>query len=228
MKAVLLVSASMFALSAGAVVTAPTCVLAGPASVTLWDQNNEGDGKAVTSSNFTSGSSTTFTSYGADDFVIPAGHKWRISEVDVSGQYAYGGPATSENVLFYTNSHKLPGRIVAECDNIKGTDNDGSFVIKIPKTCKVVLKAGTRKPAKSYWVSVVANVDFVCCGYWFWDSRSAQNRNPSAWENPENGFFAGCTTWTVTTSCTDGYGEGPDFMFSLKGRDTVSTPAASN
>src|ERR1700731_3221642 len=69
----------------------------------LYNQNSNDEGIAIVSQNFTSGSSgAVFDSQGADDFVVPAGHKWTVGEVDVTGVYSNGkGPASSENVFFF-------------------------------------------------------------------------------------------------------------------------------
>ena len=124
-----------------------------------------------------------------------------------------GGPASSESVFFYKDRKGLPGKLIAECGAIKGQDNQGSFAIRLPKSCKVTLKGG-----KAYWVSVVATMSFNCCGEWNWETRNSQIENPAAWENPNRGD---CRSWDVMTSCIGNYGEGPDFMFALKGADIV-------
>jgi hypothetical protein len=192
-------------------------ISASPGRVTLYDQNNDDNGVAILSSNFTDGQFTDYSSSGADDFTIPAGHKWKIREVDASGEFLGSGSATSENVVFYKDKNGLPGDVVAECDALQGGENQGAFAIKIPKTCKAVLKGG-----KTYWVSVVVTVGEHCDGIcqWNWETRDVQNGSPAAWENPNNGTGTGCTTWEVMTSCV-GAGEGPDFMFALKGKDVT-------
>jgi hypothetical protein len=191
-------------------------VAAAPGSVTLFDQNDDDSGVAVPSENFTH-DFDSYDSYGADDFTVPTGHKWKIREVEVSGIYGQNSnPAQSENVLFYRDASDNPGKPVAECDALTGIDNRGSFAIKLPKTCKITLTGGHR-----YWVSVVANENNACCTLWFWETRNDQNGMPAAWENPGNGYGTGCTTWAVMTSCLGNGGEGPDFMFSLKGKDVA-------
>lgn len=137
--------------------------------------------------------------------------------MDVTGVYYNGsGPASSENVLFYKDSNGLPGQLVAQCDDIVGSDNQGSFAISIPRTCKLTLKRGS-----TYWVSVAANMDLDPYGQWGWQTRSRQNGNSAAWENPNYGWTVYCPTWQVMTFCLND-GEGPDFMFTLKGKDVVS------
>ena len=181
-----------------------------PGSATLYDQNGNDGGTGVSSQNFES-SFDAYDDQGADDFVVPSGHTWTVKEVDITGVYYNGyGPAASETVYFYKNKGGLPGKLAAECDGVAGSDNgSGSFTIKIPKSCKVKLKAGT------YWVSVQANMDFLSGGQWGWEVNSVQNGNASAWQNPGGGFGV-CPTWGTTLSCI---GYGPDYMFALKGKD---------
>lgn len=187
-----------------------------PGAVTLYDQNSDDSGVAVISTNFFDFDS--FDSYGADDFTVPAGHKWKIKQVEVAGYYSsesgHNGPAASESVYFYRDDHGLPGELVAHCDQIEGKDDQGSFAIKIPSSCKVTLKGGKR-----YWISVFANMDISCCGQWNWSTRNGKYDKPAAWESPNDLAF--CTTWERMTTCIGDNGEGPDFMFTLKGTDVV-------
>jgi hypothetical protein len=185
-----------------------------PHGAKLYNQNNDDFGQAVLSENYTDGDFTTYDSYGADDFAIPRGHTWKIDEVDVTGVFANGsGPATSENVYFYSDDNGLPGSLISECDNIVGAASGGNFAIKIPQTCKTRLKGG-----KSYWLSVAPNMDILCCGEWDWETRTVQRGNPAVWENPTNSFGTGCETWNPLRECL-GSNVGMDFMFELKGRD---------
>ena len=187
-------------------------IAAAPGLVTLYDQSSDDSGVGVLSENFYGYDS--YDAYGADDFAVPAGHKWKIRQVEVAGVYEQDtNPAQSENVLFYKAAKGLPGSLVAECDELPGIDNDGSFAIKIPKSCSVTLKGGFR-----YWVSVVVNENHVCCTDWKWETRSGQLGKAAAWENP-GGVWGRCVEWGVMTECIGDHGEGPDFMFALKGKD---------
>ncbi|MEI9932951.1 MAG: hypothetical protein WDM89_21070 [Rhizomicrobium sp.] len=77
---------------------------------TLYDQTGNGDSNGVDSQNFES----TFAQYddqGADDFTVPKGAKWTVTEVDAPGLYYNGyGPATSENVIFYKDKKACPAK----------------------------------------------------------------------------------------------------------------------
>ncbi len=188
-----------------------------PRVQTLHDQNSDDSGVAAVSTNFTH-DFDSYDSYGADDFTVPAGHKWRIKQVEVSGVYGQNSrPAQSENISIYKDQNGLPGQIVAQCRELVGTDNSGSFAIRIPKNCKILLTGGS-----TYWLSVVANENNVCCTTWGWETRSSQSEQPAAWENPGDGFHTGCADWDVMAACLAKYDVGPDFMFTLKGKDITN------
>src|ERR1041384_5778825 len=83
-------------------------------NVVLYDQiNNPAPTPGgVTSQDFEA-ALDTFDSFAADDFVVPAGQTWNITEVDVAGEYSLsGGPAASFHVFFYSDSATLPGALV--------------------------------------------------------------------------------------------------------------------
>jgi len=178
---------------------------------TLVDQNENDTGIAIVSQNYDK-SSAQYDSQGADDFSVPKGVTWVIKDVDVTGVYFNGsGPATSENILIYADDHGLPGELIAEVENLKGDDNLGSFSIDLGKKA-IKLMHG------KYWLSVVANLDGVGNGgQWGWETNAVQNRKPAAWQN-QGGGFGVCQTWGVMQNCIGSYGEGPDFMFELKGK----------
>ena len=70
-----------------------------PLKTTLYDQNSNDTGSAINSQNYTSSTFSAYDDQGADDFTIPKGEHWTITEVDVTGQYFNGtGRATSEDV----------------------------------------------------------------------------------------------------------------------------------
>ncbi len=175
--------------------------------VTLYDQNGNDAGASVVSDNFQS-SFDAYDSQGADDFTVPSLHQWIIKQVNVTGAYFNGaGPADGVTVYFYRDNGGLPGDLIEEVDGSEFTDTNGSFSIKLDDA--VSLKAGT------YWISVQADIN-TANGEWGWEVNAVQNGNPSAWQNPGDGFGTGCTTWNTTQTCT---GEGPDFMYSLAGMD---------
>jgi len=170
-----------------------------PGSKTLHDQNKDGAGTVIISDAFAD-------IQAADDFVVPKGHRWMITEVDVTGVYLDGsGPADSENVSFYSDNGGQPGDLIVACPNQIGTDNGtGSFAIQLSKSCKVRLR-GRKSGGTTYWVSVQANIDFVTAGEWGWELSTDTSGNPAGYRDSGS-----CATWCSLPS---------DLMFALKGKD---------
>jgi hypothetical protein len=176
----------------------------------LWNQNKSPNGDVVNSQNYTSGLYTSYNDQGADDFVVPKGKSWTVTEVDVTGQYQGRGPAASEDVIFYEDDNGVPGNPVANgtFDNLGGTDNGGSFTIGLGNGLR--LKAGT------YWVSVVANEDLLVFGSWGWAETGTVKGHDAMWQNPGGGYGV-CPTWGTLADCVSG-SPAADFMFALRGR----------
>jgi hypothetical protein len=99
-------------------------------------QNRKDEGVAVLSANFTCGSfSPTCNSAGADDFVVPGGQTWAVTEADAPGQYFNGDGfdvATGEDVYFYKDFEGKPGRQKGAFTYLKGADTNGNFAIVLP------------------------------------------------------------------------------------------------
>ncbi|MEO6252433.1 MAG: hypothetical protein ABIO79_03975, partial [Ferruginibacter sp.] len=118
-----------------------------------------------------------FTSQSADDFTVPAGSSWSITQVLAGGIGA--GTPTSVNVFFYNNSgSNLPGTVVASYPNVATFVNaGGNYTVTLPSA--LVLGGGT------YWVSVQVNMSFATGGQWFWGNFGTTNiGNQYAWQNP--------------------------------------------
>jgi len=177
----------------------------------LHDQNDNDSGNGYSSQNFEA-SRDNLDTQGADDFRVPAGVVWKVREVDVTGVYYNGpGPTESVRVTFYKNLGGLPdpARVVKDYPAIVPTDNGlGSFVIVLPTATQL-------KPGK-YWVSVQANMNFALAGQWGWMARTVEKGSPAAWQNPNDGFGTGCTSWAPEKVCIP-EGQG-DKMFTLKGK----------
>ncbi len=154
-----------------------------------------------------------YDSQAASEFVVPSGTTWTITGVEVIGQYFNGsGPATSENVFFYSVKKGLPKKTMGEFDNVKGKDKAGTFTITLPK-------GGMVLPSGTYMMSVSANLAFSAGGEWGWDATTSTKpvfKDPAAWENPAGGFGIGCTKYTVETTCISD-GQGADHVFELLG-----------
>jgi hypothetical protein len=188
---------------------APTIHNAKGAKV-LWNQNSDSNGGYIVSQNFTSGTYAADDDQGADDFVIPKGQTWTVTEVDVSGGY-FGGsgvPATSEDIYFYKDDNGIPGKLVknGSFTNLSGTGSNGDFTIKLGKT-------GLKLKAAHYWVSVVANCNYTGgCGEWAWETRTPIIGDDAMWQQSNS---TTCPTWENLETC---FSDPADFMFALKGK----------
>jgi subtilisin-like proprotein convertase family protein len=184
-----------------------------PSSVTLYDQTDSPGAQASSSQDFEA-AFDGFDDQGADDFVVPAGVNWSITGVHVAGVYFNGaGPAPTVHVHFYADAAGLPGGSVCDYLDVTPTDTTGTFDIALPSPC--VLGGGT------YWVSVIAHMDFGAGGQWGWTDRTVQSNSPSAWQNPGGGFGV-CPAWAAKTGCV--IGSAVDFAFSLSGTAGGSVP----
>jgi hypothetical protein len=157
----------------------------------------------------------TNTDFAADDFVIPSGQTWTITEMDAQGLYSSGGgPADNFNVFFYQNNGSLPGTQVHSATAQSYVHNAGVFQVTL--SAPAILSSGT------YWVSVQAQMSFGTNGQWFWTDRTVQANSPAAWQNP-GGALNVCPTWAARTTCI-GDAAAPDQMFRLMGTIGGGTP----
>jgi hypothetical protein len=192
------------------------------ANVTLFDNNNNDSGIGIVSQNFEA-DNAAYDAEGADHFTVPAGHIWTVKEVIVTGVYFNGsGPADSENIRFYTNLSNLPGDAQKMYLGVFGADNGfGSFDITLP-TAATFSGGPSGSSGRTYWMSVVANMNFDPAGEWGWESSLNSTGFDDVWRNPGDGFGTGCTSFTPEPNCIPD-GQGPSKMFALKGVNKVTT-----
>jgi Ca2+-binding RTX toxin-like protein len=201
----------------------PVAVTRGPAAglpgagVTLYDQNDDDQGGAVSAQEFGEGLEN-YDDMAADDFAVPAGEAWKVSEIDVTGAYWAAqdpGPADSVNVAFHTDASGFPGTPVYSDTVVPAEDDGGSLVLLIKPA--VILS-----PGSTYWLSLQVNMNYMTDGQWGWEMRSTQGGDyVSKWENPLDGFGTGCVTWSDTDACDPV--AGVDYMFRLAGSVVACT-----
>jgi hypothetical protein len=145
-------------------------------------------------------------SYGAADFTVQT--QCTLNEIDVKGQYFGPGPATSVDVIFYSNipTVDLPSQAIKAYTGLRFSDpaGTGNFAIPIPST---TLYTGL------YWVSVSANIDLATSGKWFWNLQGFQPGLPAVWRE-NGGWNTGCICWGNLAKYTGARG---DYMFVLRG-----------
>lgn len=166
---------------------------------------------------FVSDSALGLASEAADDFDVPAGQSWDVTQVYTPGVYSvsFPGTALSMNVQFFADAAGEPGNAIAAC-TYSGittfTDSSGTLTTTLPSPC--VLQGGIS--GTTFWVAVQAVTGTGAdLGVWYWTSNSVQEGNLSQWENPLLGFNSGCATWGSHTACN--LDEMPDQCFSISG-----------
>jgi hypothetical protein len=178
----------------------------------LYSQNDH-YGYSIVSQNFMSRLHDDWNSAGADDFVVPKGATWKLTGVDVAGQYFYrSGPASSEVITFYQKDRTHPGKVVGRPQTVHCTDTAGNFACTINRVTLTGGKKGTK-----YWLSFVANCNYSTCGEWGWVQTTVTRKGPGQWENPGGGISATCTSWEDTHTCFSESGVVDDFAFDLRG-----------
>jgi hypothetical protein len=175
-------------------------------AVVLYDQYDNNTGTAF-ESNFHA-DAPDVVDYMADDFVVPGGETWAITEVDAMGiQFGVGG--ATFNVDFYTNgAGNLPDIQVYHTTNGTYTTNGTDFVITIPAA---ILTPGT------YWVMVQGNGSNNPFNSWFWTGRSVQSNDTAAWQQPGNAYGRNCIAWERKPICFSEIPDDPDQVFRLVG-----------
>ncbi len=175
-------------------------------AVVLYDQYDNNTATAF-ESNFHA-DDASFVDYMADDFVVPGGETWTITEVDAMGLQIGVGGATF-NVAFYTNgAGNLPDTEVYSTNNGTYTTNGTDWVITIPAA---VLTPGT------YWVLVQGNGSNNPFNSWFWTGRSVQSNDTAAWQQPGNAYGRNCLTWQRKPICFSEFPDDFDQVFRLVG-----------
>lgn len=144
----------------------------------------------------------------ADDFTVPVGATWLVSQVEVFGR-TVGLPPPSQNVTLYKNQNGLPGKVVAHFPSLVGVETDGIGSYKITLPSKVKLGAGV------YWVSVQANAH-PSGTQWYWQNLGTGGGQSAAWRNPGEGYGVGCGSYTSTADCP-GFGVALELRFVLRG-----------
>ena len=183
---------------------------ASASATSLYNQTGVSPGTGFISQNFQP-ASNNLDCNSADDFTVPVGQTWTITQVNVGGAY-FSSPlgASSLNVTFYNNSGSLPSSVITTFNNVTTFNNSPNFNITLPSG--VVLNAGT------YWVSVQVNMDDPPNGLWAWsDFGNSAIASEHAWRNPGGGwgFSCGAPSYSAISTCIGG--QPLNFIFEIIG-----------
>lgn len=193
------------------------------AATTLWDNNVSqavanpypGSGSILCCSNSQNQNAAfpTATNQIVDDFVVPSGQQWTISEIDAVGTvYApFAVLPSTYNVYVYANTNGSVGsQLFSQTAITPGNSSTNNASPNLSVT-GLILGAG------SYWVSVQANGSNF---RWYWDDTPLKSNTYSALFQEPGGYdFSGsnpCATWQLRSSCV-GDSTKPDQAFTLLG-----------
>src|SRR4029453_4433257 len=153
--------------------------------------------------------SNRYDSEAADDFVVPDGTTWTVTQVDADGwESSIGQPMPSYNVRFYSQAGALPGALVAE--------RLGQSYCAAGGDVQVAVSPGLVLPPGHYWISLQA-VESESSRSWYWQDRALQEGEAAAWRNPPGGFTARCLSWTERRDCSRSYPANADQVWRLRG-----------
>jgi hypothetical protein len=175
------------------------------AAAILYSQYDNPNSQEILGQNFEV-SHSTWDCQAADDFTVPPGQTWRLKQVDVAG-FTYG-LVRQATVEIYADDGGLPGTRLSIATRTPTQLGNGDLSIKLGSDNFVTLTSGT------YWVSVYADMDFFH-GEWGWVDRTVQSGHPAAFQQPGDGFSAGCPSWGNLVTCTGA--SAPDMVFDLRG-----------
>lgn len=178
--------------------------LTGAVAPVLWDQTGSRIGARASADL----PGDELDSQGADDFVVPPGQVWSISEVFAPGSNASTHPepflVPGVHVVVYADGGDEPGSPIASYASVPPTTAPDDLTI--PLAPALVLPAGT------YWISVQADLSALTIGdAWGWAFRGTPTGATGVWRNPGGGLGGG-QDWTPER----------DFEFDLRGTSTAA------
>jgi hypothetical protein len=178
--------------------------LTGMVEPVLWDQTGTRAGARASADLV----GTEFDSQGADDFVVPAGQTWSVTEVYAPGSNGSSHPepflVPGVNVFVYADAGTVPGALIAAYPSVSPTTAPDDLTI--PLSPALTLGPGT------YWISVQADLSSLTLqDSWGWAFRNAVTGDQGVWRNPGGGF-GGPLDWAPTT----------DFEFDLRGTSAAA------
>lgn len=154
---------------------------------------------------------------GADEFNVPSGHRWAISEVRVSG--TLDRAPDSFSVYFFKDNSGQPGSILTHHEGLTKTDivahnqYHDIFTLELSETQQL-------RPGR-YWIGIVAVYDDLANvpDGWAWTKMPDEIGEPFHYSS--TGGFEGIAG-DVWVNSAD-FGPDRSFYFQLRGGDSVVT-----
>lgn len=187
--------------------TAATPTHAAGSGVRLWDQLGPVTGWTVPSTDRMVADLQPFTTQAVDDLEVPAGRRWRVTEVKVKGEFVGRGVGTFA-ITVWKDHPFVKDEQVAFYDRIFTRNQTGSMTLSLPTALEL--------PAGRYWISVQSQ-SFE--SVWQWALRRTRNGEAALWVNPGDGYQTGCTRPSRVALCGSVTAPGKDLAFALYGTE---------
>lgn len=127
----------------------------------------------------------------ADDFVVPAGDSWEISNVIAFGGANNSPTFTSATIVIYEDNLGAPGNEIYNSGAIIPDSNPQDANLSFTLPTEVSLNSG------NYWLSVYANLAFnPAATQWFWTSQNGGIGEEPHFKDNFDLFGTGATDWT--------------------------------
>ncbi|MEX2595565.1 MAG: T9SS type A sorting domain-containing protein [Salibacteraceae bacterium] len=133
----------------------------------------------------------------ADDFTVPSGETWYLDSLYIGGQYSAGATATSGLIIhIYEDDAGDIGPLVFSDTINNNLDFYGDGDLRPYWETPIEISSGT------YWLALQARKDFGGGGgQWYWTREGSLTGYLPKWQNPNNGFGSGCTSWITSQNC---------------------------
>jgi len=149
----------------------------------------------------------------ADDFTVPSGVTWDITQVVTAGLWnPTSAETTNQNfyVIIYPDGGGSPS-------STKLCSSPGVIVGDISSS--VTLNINCKLSPGVYWIEISA--DLPSTDYWYWFTASTSNGYPFMFRDVSGLVSVGCTSWSTGSKCVNGIND-HDLFFRLIGTSTSS------
>jgi hypothetical protein len=187
----------------------------------LYDQSNACGGNGPASQQFPDFGNNVIQS--ADDFTVPAGFQWTITGAMAAGAFfnanPNNGPIAAVVVQIWSDAAGLPDALLCQESGANGSV-DPNTSLTLAGACAAImpLTEGT------YWISIMAQMNFAPSGQYAWVPNNSTNGAQFAFQDPAGLTGNPCTTWGAGIS-TCGVGSSfPDMCFALDGTEEPVAP----
>ncbi len=168
--------------------------------VVLMDQTGGQQGASIVAQDFES-AYETYTSFAAEDVIVPSGEQWYLDSILLFGEYQspFGSPTPGAGIVISIHSDNggTPGTTLFSDNDTSNADPGLDGTLKYVWQGSMVLNPGT------YWIVAAARKDYASTQtQWQWFSSSTTEGDTALWVNTGGGFtLNNCPNWTEVTTC---------------------------